>query len=286
MRSFWGLLLCALFALKVLAESEYVHAKEMIYFYTNYLLERDVYDASDRWIDQCKDCGFNKFIYYLETGRQSGWPMYIETNGRLDPTDNTRVEAAIQKMLANGVGQDDTVPKRVIRSARGFNGLYDSMQAIYEYAEQQANRQGAPASAKTAFDKWGPKLKQQRDEINVLRKGTSQSKLRDELKTVFPNDQRYAVYDKPGGGKYDVVNFKDATMTGGSKSYTVVDIPGTEALNKELQPGGGLRTKWQERINMFWRDDINLVNRNPNSPRANRGHLAVTVKIDTIVARC
>lgn len=89
-----------------------------------------------------------QFIYFLETGRQSGWPMYIETNGRLDPTDNARTEAAIQKMIANGVGQDDLAPRRVIRTARGFTGLYDSMQRIYEYADQQANRQGAPASAR------------------------------------------------------------------------------------------------------------------------------------------
>lgn len=75
-------------------------------------------------------------------------------------------------------------------------------------------------------------------------------------------------------------------MTGGSRSYTVVDIPATEAANRELQPGGGLRQKWLDRIDMFWRDDLKLVNRNPNSPRANRGHLAVTVKIDTIIANC
>lgn len=68
MRSVWSLFLCALLALNVLAESEYVHAKELIYFYTNYILEGDVYgrdSPNDAWINQCRQpgkgrCGFNE----------------------------------------------------------------------------------------------------------------------------------------------------------------------------------------------------------------------------------
>jgi hypothetical protein len=201
----------------------------------------------------------------------------------LDVTNSAAVEAAAKNIVDLDYATGNIVPSRVIQG-RGFVALYDAMQEIYEYAEQQANSKGG--EAKAAFDKYAPKAKEMRNEVEKLRDGTSQSKLRDELKSAFPNDNRYAIYDKPGGGKYDAIVFKDTTMSGGTKSYTVVDIPGTEAANKELQPGGGLRAKWTERIDMFWRDDTKLIHRNVNQPRANRNHAAVVNRIQALRARC